>query len=83
MPVPESSELKTVSVILTKDQVRRLNARKEMQSSKLRRVSFADVCREVVEVGLGALSHSQVIHNGASNKQTDARESDKEMALAS
>lgn len=58
MPVPENSELKTVSFVLTQEQVRRLRARKEMRSSKLHRVSFSDVCREVVEAGLEALTHA-------------------------
>lgn len=60
MPVPASSELKTVSLVLTQEQVRRLRARKEMQSSNLRRVSFSDVCREVVEEGLKVLSRNRV-----------------------
>lgn len=59
MPVPESSDLKTVSFVLTQDQVRRLRARKEMRSSTLHRVSFSDVCREVVEAGLAVLSHGR------------------------
>lgn len=56
MPVPSTSDLKTVSVVLTQEQVQRLRAMKAIQSSKLRKVSFSDVCREVVEVGLDSLS---------------------------
>ena len=69
MPVPEHSELKTVSVVLTKDQVRRLHARKELQSSHLRRVSFADVCREVVEAGLELVSHAPDMILGTSTEE--------------
>lgn len=59
MPVPATSDLKTVSFVLTQDQVRRLRARKEMQSSNLHRVSFSVVCREVVEAGLETLSRGR------------------------
>ena len=59
MPVPETSDLKTVSFVLTQDQVRRLRARKEMRSSELHRVSFSDVCREIVEAGLAVVSHGR------------------------
>lgn len=70
MPVSESSHLKTVSCILTQDQIRRLRARKEMQSSKLRHVSFSDVCREVVEAGLDKLSRERFSISEASVNQT-------------
>lgn len=68
MPVSQKRELKTVSVVLTKEQVRRLHERKDGQSSDIRRITFADVCREVVEVGLDALSREQdmIIHTSNS-----------------
>lgn len=72
MPVPVSSELKTVSVVLTQEQVQTLRRRKESQSSKLRRVSFSDVCREVVEAGLTALSHDRDITFGVTSKSEAA-----------
>lgn len=68
MPVPETSDLKTVSFVLTQDQVRRLRARKEMRSSALHRVSFSDVCREVVEAGLAAVSHARDITSPTSTE---------------
>lgn len=72
MPVPKHSDLKTVSVVLTKDQVERLQERRQAQSSHLRRVSFADVCREVVEAGLDSFSHASIIPNVTSTDNPTA-----------
>ncbi len=57
MPVASDSSLKTVSLVLTKDQVRRMKALAVLQSSDLRRVSFSDIGREIVEAGLRSISH--------------------------
>lgn len=59
MPVPATSDLKTVSFVLTQEQVRRIRARKEALSSPIHKVSFSDVCREIVEAGLTAVSHAR------------------------
>ncbi len=55
MPLSENSDLKTISVILTKDQIRRLHAMREARSKPTMRVSFQDICRETVEAGLDAI----------------------------
>ena len=55
MPVPTDSSLMTVSFILTREQVRRLRALRDAKSSEHRRVSFAEVGREVVAEGLKAV----------------------------
>lgn len=55
MPIGKNSELKTVSAILTLDQIALIEQRKKAQSTPERKVSFAEATREVVAVGLSAL----------------------------
>jgi len=57
MPVSESSNLKTVSVIVTKEQLAEMRRLQAQRSSDIRRVSFAEITREIVEAGLKSISH--------------------------
>lgn len=68
MALGEGSELETFSTVLTKDQVRRLKAIKDSRSAAHRRVSVADVAREVVEAGLVVVSLGHNIALSASAK---------------
>ena len=52
MALAPDSDLETVSLVLTKDQVRRLRALHDFQRTNHRRVSMSDIAREVVEEGL-------------------------------
>ncbi len=55
MPLATDSPLTTISAVLTKEQVRRLNALRELRSAPYRRVGFSEILREAVEVGIGAI----------------------------
>lgn len=55
MPLATDSPLTTISAVLTKDQVRRLNALRELRSAPYRRVGFSEILREAVEVGIDAI----------------------------
>ena len=55
MPLPVDSDLATISAVLTKDQVRRLHALRELRSATYRRVAFSEVLREAVEFGIAAI----------------------------
>lgn len=67
MPVSGASNLKTVSLVLTKDQVRRMRALAELRSSSHRKVGLSEVAKEVVEAGLGSISHAPLSTSDASN----------------
>ncbi|MDQ3125185.1 MAG: hypothetical protein M3Q74_06210 [Pseudomonadota bacterium] len=56
MPVSPKSRYKTVSMVLTAEQVRRLEAMRMLRSSALRDASKSEVIRDVVEAGLASLS---------------------------
>ena len=58
MPVNRSGELETISLVLTKDQARRLRGIAAAFTTKHHRVSVSDVGREVVEAGLRTISHT-------------------------
>ena len=69
MPVPADSDLKTVAIVVTKEQDRRIRARRDSLTTPLRRVSLSDVYREVIERGLEALSRpSNMISETSSEK---------------
>lgn len=72
MPVPRSSDLETVSLVLGKDQVRRLRALHALRSSAWSRVSFSEIAREVVEAGLVAILRAPDSTKSASNETDEA-----------
>lgn len=74
MALGESSELATFSTVLTKDQVRRLKAMRDARSATHRRVSVADIAREVVEAGLVVISLGHNIGNSASDPSDQAKD---------
>ena len=61
MALSPDSTLETASFVLTKDQVRRLRALRDLRQSDHRRISLSDVMREVVEEGLDAVLHGSNI----------------------
>lgn len=66
MALAEDGGLETFSTVLTKDQVRRMRRIKDARSSNHKRVSLADVARDVVEAGLVVISLGQNIGFSAS-----------------
>lgn len=72
MALSPESELETASFVLTKDQVRRLRAIRELQASDHRRVSLSDVARDVVEEGLRVVLSGRNIAIISSN-ETESR----------
>lgn len=58
MALGPDSELETASFVLTKDQVRRLRALRDLRKSDHQRVTLSDVAREVVNEGLDAVSRA-------------------------
>jgi hypothetical protein len=52
MAVRQGGELQTTTVVLRKDQIRRMDALVELRSSRANRVSRSDIAREVFEAGL-------------------------------
>lgn len=76
MPITETSELKVVSLNLTKDQDRRLRALSALETTSHRRTSISDVAREVVDLGIEAYLQRR-------NIGIDASVSDIEGTLAS
>lgn len=73
MALAPDSTLETVSLVLTKDQVRRIRALQELQRSTHRRISLSDVAREVVEEGLVVISRGPNIAFAASrDSESDA-----------
>lgn len=58
MPVSEESRYKTISAVLTKEQVRRLENLRELRTTSTNDPGFSEVLREVVEEGLKALSRA-------------------------
>jgi len=74
MPLNEKSELMTISTVLARDQVERVNARmrKRKQDAPGTRPTMADVYREVVEAGLAALPLAPVMISDTSNDQASS-----------
>lgn len=58
MPVNATSDLKTVSVVITKEQDRRLRDLQAGKRTAIQRVTYAQVVREVIDAGLGTLSRA-------------------------
>lgn len=56
MAVRRNGDLQVVSLVLRKDQVKRMDALVEIRSTKANRATRADIAREVVEAGLDAFS---------------------------
>lgn len=56
MPVPATSRYKTISAVLTAEQVERLEMLRRLRSDDLREASKSETLRVVVEAGLRALS---------------------------
>lgn len=69
MALSENSELKTESLVLTKEQSRRLRELRDSRKSPLKRVTLSDVAREVVEAGLASISHAEFSENVASGRE--------------
>lgn len=59
MPVHADSEYETVSLVLTKEQTRRLRAMSEARTTRMRKVKISEVGREVVEAGLGQFDRAR------------------------
>lgn len=74
MPVHPDSTFETVSLVLTKEQVRRLRAMRDAENGELRRVSFSDIGRVVVDVGLKVLFRRSI--TGIGTKGADESESE-------
>lgn len=77
MPVPRDSDLVTISIVVTRDQDRRVRARRDMQTSKTRRVSISEAWREVVEVGLESISRIPNMISTTNSRDSDSREERK------
>lgn len=73
MALSPNGELVKVSLVITKEQDRRLRAIHSLKRTDVNRLSFSDVGRDVVEKGLGVISRELVSNSTAS--QEDARES--------
>ncbi len=69
MALSENSALKTESLVLTKDQSRRLREIRDARKTPLKRVTLSDVAREVVEAGLASISYAEFSGNIASDKE--------------
>jgi hypothetical protein len=72
MPVSQRGNLKTVSLVLTKEQVRRMTALAALRSSEHRTVGLSEVAKEVVEAGLKSISHTPISSFDASNNGAEA-----------
>ncbi|MCG3177329.1 MAG: hypothetical protein MOGMAGMI_02301 [Candidatus Omnitrophica bacterium] len=72
MALGPDSELETASFVLTKDQVRRLRALRDLRKSDHQRVTLSDVAREVVNEGLDAVSRAPNIALTASREEGEA-----------
>lgn len=55
MPVGRDSQFKTISAVLTKDQVRRLEALRSLRGTPIREAGFSEALREAVDAGLQAI----------------------------
>ena len=66
MALSESSELKTESLVLTKDQSNRLRRIRDSRRTAVNRVSLSDIAREVVELGLQSFHLSESSEKTAS-----------------
>ena len=75
MSLPPQSELIVVCTVLTKDQMHRLRARKELLTSKIQRVPMAQIMREVVEAGLEQIDHDANMIPPTSQERTPRNES--------
>lgn len=56
VPISESSRLKLARLLLTKEQVNEIERLAVERSTDIRRVSLSEAAREVVSVGLDAIS---------------------------
>ena len=66
MALNPDGDLETASFVLTKEQVRRLRALRDLRHSTHRRVTLSDIAREVVEEGLSVISSERNIVSTAS-----------------
>lgn len=69
MVLAENSELKTESLVLTKDQSRRLREIRDSRKTPFNRVTLSDVARDVVEAGLAVISFARPSEKLASDVQ--------------
>jgi hydrogenase maturation factor len=76
MALATSSGLETFSTVLTKDQVRRLRLIQSARSADHKRVSMADIAREVVEAGLVEIARVSDIAFGASEHDVSASQNE-------
>ncbi|MGB3331148.1 MAG: hypothetical protein WBA46_19460 [Thermomicrobiales bacterium] len=72
MATAPDGELTSVSLVLTKDQVRRLGEIHKARRTPVNRVSKSDIAREVVEVGLASYSLATDTDNTASDSKRSA-----------
>ena len=59
MPVPRDSDFQTVSLVLTKGQVRRLRAIVDSRRTENVRPSFSEVARDIFGTGLDQITHAR------------------------
>lgn len=69
MPVADTSDKETISLILFKDQAQQLRARAREQTSKYKRVGISEIAREVVDLGLA--KYPAVLDTGESTSGED------------
>jgi hypothetical protein len=74
MPPRIDGDYKTMALVLTTDQTKRLRALAELRSTKMQRTSISEVAREVVEAGLAKVSSARYSDLTASG---DAREEEQ------
>lgn len=55
MPVANDRKYKTVSVVVTLEQARRIDSLRQLRSSHLREASFSEAAREIIDAGLEEL----------------------------
>ncbi|MGI8405127.1 MAG: hypothetical protein ACR2OE_10280 [Thermomicrobiales bacterium] len=66
MATAPDGDLKSVSLVLTKDQIQRMNALLKSRKTSFSRISKSDIAREVVEVGLDTICFDRNTENHAS-----------------
>lgn len=67
MPVSPRSDLKTVSLVLTKEQVEAIDQFARSSSTPNRMVSKAEAAREIVSAGIGVLFRVSDMQNDTSS----------------
>lgn len=74
MALAKDSNREVLSLILTKEQARRLRAIATLRTTEYQRVSLSDVAREIVALGLDSISGERNIGIGATVHQSTEEE---------